>query len=119
MKGHYKNNCILVNKCREYCCEKLQDPSAIAENGPFPMFRVSFAFQGSKNKGFFCVEHQSGNVRWLRFVVARPGYDMVVSHYMKKGTNEELAAYLSDASTVAEFVSDFQGLSDSLDDKLD
>ena len=119
MKKHYRNNCILVSKCMEYCCEKLRDPSAIPENGPFPMFRVSFDFQGSKNKSFFCIEYQSANIRWLRFSVMRNGHDMVVSHYMKKGTNEELAAYLSDSSIVAEFVSNFQGLSDSLDDKLD
>ena len=103
----------------DFCCQELNDSAVVPSNGPFSPFHVHFDFRGSKNAAYFCIEHQSGNIRWLRFFAARPGHDMIVSHYMKKGTNEELLAYLSDDSKIAEFVSDFQGLSDSLDDKLD
>lgn len=119
MKSSYQDNCTLVKKGMDFCCEKLRDHATIPAVGPFSAMRVHFSFRGSKNEAYFQIEHQSGNIRWLRFMAMRPGYDMVVSHYMKKGTNEELITYLSDESNVPEFANDFQGLSNSLDDKLD
>jgi len=113
-----KANHLLVERCMEYCCENLRG-TQIPEKGIFSPFRVSFDFRGSKNKAFFVIEYQSGDLRWLRFMAVRPGSDLVVSHYMKQGTNQELIAYLSDKSNIKGFVEDFQHLSDSVDDKHD
>ena len=52
-------------------------------------------------------------------MAVRPGSDLVVSNYMKKGTSQELIEYLSDKSNIKAFVEDFQHLSDSVDDKHD
>ena len=119
MKNAYQENCRLVKKGMEVCCQFLEDPKRTPESGPFEAYRIFFGFRGSKNEAMFRVEHQSGDWRWLRFIVARPGCDMAVSHYIKKGTNAELIEYLSDESRVVEFVADFQHLSDSVDDKVD
>ena len=118
MMNNYKANCCLVEKGMKICCENLRG-TLIPEKGIFSPFRASFDFRGSKNKAFFIIEYQSGNLRWLRFMAARPGSDMVVSHYMKKGTNQELIEYLSDKANIKAFVEDFQHLSDSVDDKHD
>jgi len=118
MMSNYETNCWLVEKGMKYCCEHLHG-SRIPEKGIFTPFRIYFDFRGSKNEAFFIIEYQSGALRWLRFMAVRPGSDMVVSHYMKKGTNQELIEYLSDKSRIKEFVEDFQHLSDSVDDKHD
>ena len=86
MMNNYKTNCCLVERGMELCCENLRG-ARIPEKGIFSPFRGCFNFRGSKNEAFFVIEHQSGNIRWLRFMVVRPGSDMVVSNYMKKGTN--------------------------------
>lgn len=119
MNSHYKDNCTLVKKCMEVCCENLRDPAVIPADGAFRKYLIRFDFRGSKNAAFFSIEHQSENIRWLRFLAVRSGHDMAVSNYIKKGTNEELIAYLSDESNIPTFVSDLQNLSDSLDSKLD
>lgn len=118
MMNNYEANCCLVEKGMKICCENLRG-TLIPEKGIFSPFRASFAFRGSKNKAFFIIEYESGDLRWLRFMAVRPGSDMVVSHYMKKGTNQELIEYLSDKSSIKAFVEDFQHLSDSVDDKHD
>jgi len=113
-----KANHLLVERCMEYCCENLRG-TQIPEKGIFSPFTVSFDFRGSKNKAVFIIEYENDDLRWLRFMVARPGSDMVVSHYMEKGTNQQLIGYLSDKSKIKGFVDDFQHLSDSVDDKHD
>lgn len=118
MMNNYKTNCLLVEKGMKICCENLRG-ALIPEKGIFSPFRACFDFRGSKNKAFFIIEHQSGNLRWLRFMAVRPGSDLVVSNYMKKGTSQELIEYLSDKSNIKAFVEDFQHLSDSVDDKHD
>ena len=118
MMNDHKTNCLLAERCMEICCENLRD-ARIPEKGIFSPFRICFDFRGSKNQAFFVIEHQSGSLRWLRFMAVRPGSDMVVSHYMKKGTNRELIGYLSDKSNIRTFVEDFRQLSDSVDDKHD
>ena len=118
MMNNYETNCLLVERGMEHCCENLRG-ARIPEKGIFKPFRVCFNFRGSKNEAFFIIEYQSGNIRWLRFMAVRPGSDLVVSHYMKKGTNRELIEYLSDKSNIKAFVEDFQHLSDSVDDKHD
>jgi len=119
MKDAYRENCELVKKGMEVCRKNLQDPKCTPESGSFAAYRVYFRFRGSENEAMFRIEHQSGNLRWLRFMVVRIGSDLAVSHYMKKGTNAELVDYLSDESLIPEFVRDFQALSDSVDDKMD
>lgn len=78
-----------------------------------------FEYLHGFNKAVFIIEYENDDLRWLRFMVARPGSDMVVSHYMEKGTNQQLIGYLSDKSKIKGFVEDFQHLSDSVDDKHD
>ena len=117
--SHYQTNAQKTKEGMALCCKLLRDPERIPAEGAFQPCRVFFQYRGSKNEAMFCLEHQHGDQRRLSLTVARPGSDMVVFHYMKKGTNQELIDYLSDPNRVSEFMESFQKLSDSVDDKHD
>ena len=119
MSSHYETNRTLAERCAKLCCEKLHAASVIPTHGIFKPYNICFDFRGSKNEAHFLIEYQSGDLRQLRLMMVRPGSDMVVSHYMKKGTNQELIDYLTDAGSIPEFLTSFQQLSDSVDDKHD
>ncbi len=113
---HREMNRKLVEKGMEVCSQMLREGKNIPFEGAFNGYHISFDLKGSKNTAMFFFEHDSGNIRRLRFTVYRPGRDLAVNYYMTKGTNEELAQYLSDKSRIDEFTDDFQKLSDSVDE---
>ena len=49
----------------------------------------------------------------------RPGREVMVSHYIMRGSNGEIAACLADKSRIPEWVESFRSFSASIDDKLD
>ena len=112
-------NLVLVEKSAACCLEKLADPGAIPEEGSFRPYRVTFRYRGSENEVMFRFEHQGGALRRLSLAAVRPGRDVMVSHYIMRGSNGEIAACLADKSRIPEWVESFRSLSASIDDKLD
>ena len=112
-------NLILAEKSAARCCEVPRDPDTIPEKGTFRPYRAFFRYRGSRNEVMFRFEQQSGDIRRLILSAVRPGYDMAVSHFLMRGTNQELLDYLSDRAHIPEWLDSFRQLSDSLDEKLD
>ena len=98
----------------ERMAQKMQQAS---QAGDCSMFGIRYILQGTKNYGCLMLENiaQDG-VRWsLSVRVMRVGSDLCVMHYIKKGTSEEIQAYLRDENNMDELMDSLKELSVSVD----
>lgn len=92
----------------------------VPENGPFAS-KVFMAFDvpDSQNEALMVIEHDKidpKTQRRLSVKLHRPNSDRYESHYMFKGTKQEILDYLNKAENQPDFINSVNELSKSVDD---
>ena len=91
----------------------------VPEKGIFQPYGFHFDIFGTKNQGMMQVEYKSGADRMLKLGVFRKGTDRLYSHFLPRGTNQELIAYLEDPNSLTDWLDSIKHLSDTVDDNWD
>ena len=91
----------------------------VPEKGIFKSYGFRFDVYGTKNAGMMQVEYKSGDQRMLHLGVLRKGTDRLYSHFLPRGTNQDLIAYLENPDNLSEWLESIQHLSDQADDYWD
>ena len=105
----------------ENVCERLADHirDEIPERGIFTPAAFRFHICGTKNLAVVRVSHHAANERSISLHVVRAGYDRAYTHFLMRGTNEELSNALRSQRGKREFLKDVRSLSQSVDEYHD
>ena len=93
-----------------------QMPRQIPPEGRQGTYACKFPLQGTENEAFLVVECLDQTARTLTVRVVPKGTDLCVMHYIKKGTRDELTAYLADEKNQDELMDSLRQLSDRADE---
>lgn len=104
---------IVIKRVAEELVKGLR--TQVPEKGIFKPYGFTFDVFGTENKGMMQVEYKSGADRMLKLGVLRKGTDRLYSHFLPRGTNQALIAYLEDPDNLPEWLTSIQHLSDSVD----
>ena len=104
---------ILISKCMEHLSEQLKD--SIPENGSFQRHCIFFTYPGTTHDALLWIENAAGS-RYFCVGVKKKNDDRLVQHYMKRGTNDELAKYLQSDIAAEEISTSLEQLSERVDD---
>lgn len=108
----------LIEKSAGLLAQRIRDD--VPETGKFKTYFYTFDIPGTQNEGYLSVEYwepRGPEQRGVRLGAFRSGTNMLVSYYMKVGTNAELIAYLEDPETPEDWCAQIRKLSDSVDDR--
>ena len=93
-----------------------QMPKQIPAEGTEGFYGYKFALQGTENEAMLVVECRDRTLRALTVRVMLKGTDLCVMHYIKKGTRDELTAYLANEGNQDELLDSQRQLSDRADE---
>lgn len=114
---NFEKTIKILEKCAEHLSERLRDH--IPEQGDFPPNQVWFEYPGTKYAGYMRIEKdllsEDGTVRRLRTSMGQKNSDRIVSHYLEKGTNTQLIAWLSESGSIQKLAESYGQLKESVD----
>ena len=93
-------------------CEK-----KLPRTAGFKSFHIAFLIPETNNIGAIeieCLDPKVPDARLLKTVVFRRGTDVVYNHFMKKGSSEDIKAYLRNEENFTEIYDSIHELSDSV-----